>query len=33
MRRGIGFARVAAEAEVLTALRAEAVGAGCVEMA
>jgi uncharacterized protein (DUF58 family) len=32
VRRGIGFARVAAEAEVLTALRAEAVGAGCVEM-
>jgi hypothetical protein len=32
MRRGIGFARVAAEAEVLTALRAEAVSAGCVEM-
>jgi hypothetical protein len=32
MRRGIGFARVAAEAEMLAALRAEAVGAGCVEM-
>ena len=31
-RRGLGFARVAAEAEVLQALRAEAVGAGCVEM-
>jgi uncharacterized protein (DUF58 family) len=32
-RHGIGFARVAAEADVLTALRAEAVAAGCVEMA
>lgn len=31
-RRGIGFARVAAEAELLPALRAEAVRAGCVEM-
>jgi uncharacterized protein (DUF58 family) len=31
-RRGIGFARVAAEAPMLAALRAEAVGAGCVEM-
>jgi uncharacterized protein (DUF58 family) len=32
-RRGIGFARVASEADLLAALRAEAVGAGCVEMA
>ncbi len=31
-RRGVGFARVAAEADILAALRAEAVGAGCVEM-
>ena len=31
-RRGIGLARVAAEAEMLAALRAEAVAAGCVEM-
>jgi uncharacterized protein (DUF58 family) len=32
-RRGVGFARVASEAEMLAALRAEAVSAGCVEMA
>lgn len=31
-RRGVGFARVAAGTELLSALRAEAVGAGCVEM-
>jgi uncharacterized protein (DUF58 family) len=31
-RRGIGFARVAAAADILAALRAEAVGSGCVEM-
>jgi uncharacterized protein (DUF58 family) len=31
-RRGIGFARLASEADILAALRAEAVGAGCVEM-
>ncbi len=31
-RRGVGFARVQAEAEMLQALRAEAVAAGCVEM-
>jgi hypothetical protein len=32
-RRGVAFARVSSEAEILTALRAEAMGAGCVEMA
>lgn len=31
-RRGIGFARVAAGADILAALRAEAVASGCVEM-
>jgi uncharacterized protein (DUF58 family) len=32
VRHGIGFARVPAEAEILAALRAEAVGSGCIEM-
>jgi uncharacterized protein (DUF58 family) len=32
-RRGIGFARVTSEADMLPALRSEAVIAGCVEMA
>lgn len=32
VRHGIGFARVPAEAEVLAALRSEAVGSGCIEM-
>ncbi len=32
VRHGIAFARVPAEAELLAALRLEAVGAGCVEM-
>lgn len=32
-RRGMGFARVAAEGDLLAALRAEAVSTGCVEMA
>jgi uncharacterized protein (DUF58 family) len=31
-RRGVGFARVAAETGLLAALRAEAAAAGCVEM-
>ncbi len=32
VRHGIGFARVPAEAEMLAALRVEAVGSGCIEM-
>jgi uncharacterized protein (DUF58 family) len=32
VRHGIGFARVPAEAEILAALRSEAVGSGCIEM-